>query len=85
MDASVLWMVSYLQAANLNITNMLIFLRQEDVSSQPNPQAGLPPFVSCPRQLIDVTATLHIWWPFCPPATWEQRAMPWQQTDPRFF
>jgi hypothetical protein len=40
------------------------FLRLEVANPMPNPQAGWPPLVGCPRLLIQyIITTLHIWRP----------------------
>jgi hypothetical protein len=43
------------------LCNMFKFLRWGIVTTSPKPQAGRPPFVGCPRLLIQyIQATLHI-------------------------
>jgi hypothetical protein len=44
----------------------------------PNPQVGGPPRAGCPQLFNIFAATLHIWRPSPPFATWG-RAMPWWQ------
>jgi len=47
------------------IRNMIRFLRWGVVSTSPNPQAGEPSLVGCPRLLI---RRYHpYWWPFLHP------------------
>ena len=57
----------------------LVFLRWGVVSTSPNPQAGGPPLVGCPRLLIQYIRGYPPYLEAVPPsATWG-RAMPWWQ------
>ena len=54
-------------------------LRWGVVSTSPNPQAGGPPLLGCPRLFIQyIRSYLPYWRPFLPSTTWG-RAMPWWQ------
>jgi hypothetical protein len=59
------------------IRNIINFLRGGVVSTSPNPQAGGPPLVGCPRLLIQNIRSCPPYLQAVPPsATWG-RAMPW--------
>jgi hypothetical protein len=61
------------------IRNIFIFSRWGVVSTSPNPQAGGPPLVGCPRQLIQYIRSYPPYLQAVPSfATWG-RAMPWWQ------
>jgi hypothetical protein len=59
--------------------NMIKFLRWGVVSISPNPQAGRPPLIGCPRLLIQYILSYPPYLEAVPPsATWGL-AMPWWQ------
>ena len=61
------------------VRNTVKFLRWEVVSTSPNPQAGGPPIVGCPRLFIQYIRSYRPYLQAVPPsATWG-RAMPWWQ------
>jgi hypothetical protein len=68
--------------AHYDLSLTSLFLRRRLVGPTPNPQPGGPPLVVCPRLLFNIfAATLHIWWPSPPSATWGSTMLWWQGTQ----
>jgi hypothetical protein len=59
------------------IRNTINFLRRGVVSTSPNPQAGGPPFVGCPRLLIQYIRNYPPYVEAVPSSATCRSAMPW--------